>query len=180
MCGILIVDDDASIRFAMSDYFSAKGLRAHSVASIEEVEPQLASGHYAIVITDLCLTQSGGAEGLEIARMISERHSTTVCIVLTAYGSPDSEATALRYGASAFLHKPRPMAELLDMVSKLLPAGGACAAASTLDAGAGCAGQEPAGESCVTEVFQARDGALSPSASHSLQPMPADRRPRSL
>lgn len=125
MCGILIVDDDASIRFAMADYFAAKGHRAESVASRQEAEAHLVGGHYGIVITDLCLTPAGDAEGLEIVRLVSEHHRGVVCIVLTAYGSPDSEAEARRYGASAFLHKPRPMAELLDIVSKLLP-GGVC------------------------------------------------------
>ncbi|MBA3623124.1 MAG: response regulator [Methylibium sp.] len=128
MCGILIVDDDASIRFAMADYFAAKGLRAESVASREEVEARLADGHYAIVITDLCLTPYDNVEGLEIVRLVAERHSPIVCIVLTAYGSPDSEATARRYGAHAFLQKPRPMSELLELVARLLPAGNSCPA----------------------------------------------------
>lgn len=118
---ILIVDDDASIRFAMADYFCAKGYRAESVESREEVESRLAQGHYAVVLTDLRLNPfDDDAGGLEIVRLVGARYSGTACIVLTAYGSPDSEATARRYGACAFLHKPQPMAGLLDIVAKLL------------------------------------------------------------
>lgn len=123
MCSILIVDDDASIRFAMADYFSAKGYRADSVESREQAESRLANRHYAIVLTDLRLSPfDDAAEGLELVRLVAQRYSSsTACIVLTAYGSPDSEAAARRYGARAFLHKPRPMAELLDIVATLLP-----------------------------------------------------------
>ncbi len=127
MCGILIIDDDASIRFAMADYFGAKGYRAESGESLQEAESRLAGGHYGIVITDLCLSPRDDGEGLAIVRLVSQRYPKTACIVLTAYGSPDSEAMARRYGALAFLHKPRPMAELLAIVAGLLPAGGVCA-----------------------------------------------------
>lgn len=126
MCGILIVDDDASIRFAMVDYFGAKGHRADSVATGEAAQAHLREGHYGVVITDLRLTPSGDAEGLEIVRLVSERYRGTVCIVLTAYGSAESEATARRHGAGAFLHKPRPMAELLEIVEQFVSPGGTC------------------------------------------------------
>lgn len=126
MCGILIVDDDASIRFAMADYFAAKGLKAESVASLEAAQARLAAGHIGIVITDLRLTPFDDAEGLQVVRLVAERHAGTVCIVLTAYGSRDSEVAARRHGACAFLHKPQPMGELLDIVTKLLPAAAPC------------------------------------------------------
>jgi len=138
MCAILIVDDDASIRFAMADYFAAKGYRVESADSCEEVETRLAGGRYAVVITDLRLTPSDDVEGLKIVRHISERYSETICIVLTAYGSTDVEATARSYGARAFLHKPQPMARLLEIVAGLLPRGdGSCIPAADLEADAG-------------------------------------------
>ncbi len=80
--------------------------------------------------------------------LIAERHRGTACIVLTAYGSPDSEAAERRHGPSAFLHKPRSMAELLDLVVRPLPAEGACATSAE---NAAC---------CVTPVFPSRDSAL--------------------
>lgn len=124
MSAILIVDDDASIRFAVADYFSAKGFRAESVESREAAESCLAERHYAIVLTDLRLNRSADeSEGLAVVRFISERCAATACIVVTAYGSPESEATAMRCGARAFLHKPQPMADLLDLVTNLLGPG---------------------------------------------------------
>lgn len=126
MRAILIVDDDASIRFAMADYFNAKGYRAESVESREEAEARLLEGCYAVVITDLCLTPFDDVAGLEIVRLIAQQYSQTSCVVLTAYGSPDSEAHARRYGAHAFLHKPQPMAKLLDIVEGLLARGDGC------------------------------------------------------
>ena len=70
---ILIVDDDASIRFAMADYFNAKGYLAESVDSCGAAEARLASRHYAVVLTDLRLDPlDGGAEGLQVVRLITE------------------------------------------------------------------------------------------------------------
>lgn len=127
MSGILIVDDDASIRFAVADYFSAKGYRAESVESLEAAESCLAERHYAIVLTDLRLNQSADeSEGLKVVRLVAERFAATACIVITAYGSPESEATAMRCGARAFLHKPQPMSDLLDLVKNLLLPGSIC------------------------------------------------------
>lgn len=118
-CGILIVDDDASIRFAMTDYFAAKGFRSMGVESRADAEMQLSDGNYAIVITDLRLTPRDDAEGLEVVRLVAQRHPGVDCIVLTAYGSPANEEKASRYGASAFLNKPQPMGEVLDIVNAL-------------------------------------------------------------
>lgn len=121
MSTILIVDDDASIRFAVADYFSAKGYRAESVESRAAAESCLAERHYAIVLTDLRLDRSADeSEGLEIVRLVSERFASTACIVVTAYGSPECEAMAMRCGARAFLYKPQPMADLLQLVRNLL------------------------------------------------------------
>lgn len=146
--GILIVDDDASIRFAMADYFAAKGFRSKGVESRVDAELQLCDGNYAVVITDLRLTPHDDAEGLEIVRLVAQRHPGVDCIVLTAYGSPANEETAARYGASAFLNKPQPMGEVLGIVNALLAAAAErTATAEAVDApqtGTAAAGTKPA------------------------------------
>jgi CheY-like chemotaxis protein len=40
-------------------------------------------------------------------------------ILLTAYGSPEIEAAAIRYGVDSFLQKPKPLAELAQVVFRV-------------------------------------------------------------
>jgi ActR/RegA family two-component response regulator len=51
--------------------------------------------------------------------MVQEQCPETRIIVLTAYGSADVEATAQTSGADAFLHKPKPLAEVARIVFEL-------------------------------------------------------------
>ena len=63
---LLIVDDEAAIRFALSDYFRECGWQVDAAAEKEEAEALLAHTEYAVVIADLRLTGIYGVEGLDI------------------------------------------------------------------------------------------------------------------
>jgi CheY-like chemotaxis protein len=41
-------------------------------------------------------------------------------VLLTAYGSPEIEAEARRLGVDSFLHKPKPLTEVAEVVAGLL------------------------------------------------------------
>src|SRR5262249_38406427 len=74
-------------------------------------EGLLPTTQYQVVMADLRLTRSHGAEGLEIIGYVRERCPWARVIVLTAYGSAAIEAEARRRGADAFLSKPKPLPE---------------------------------------------------------------------
>ena len=151
MTTVLIVDDDASIRFAMADFLGAHGIAAACAASREEAQAMLEAGRYEVVITDLRLTPFDDAEGLRIVRLLGERYEDTACIVLTAFGSAETEAYARHYGAKAFLHKPLPMKQLLQIMTALLPAppGGEQAISSEAAAPDGVRAQRPSDEDMI-------------------------------
>jgi DNA-binding response OmpR family regulator len=116
---ILIVDDEETILFALREYFTNFGYQVDCAREIEEAEALLAFVQYQVVMADLRLTGSHGAEGLEIIGYVRERCPWTRIILLTAYGSPEVEAEALRRGADAFLHKPKPLAEVARILVAL-------------------------------------------------------------
>lgn len=113
---MLVVDDEKTITFAIQNYFTRGGYRVDCAQELEEAEALLANVHYDVVIADLRLTGVHGSEGLEIVRSVRERYPKTRVILLTAYGSPEIEAAAVRYGVDSFLQKPRPLAELAQVV----------------------------------------------------------------
>ena len=117
---LLIVDDEAAIRFALSEYFRESGWAVDAAAEKEEAEALLACTEYAVVIADLRLTGIYGVEGLDIIQWSRRLQPETRVVLLTGNGTPEIEAEARRRGADAFLHKPLPLPELEAVVGSLL------------------------------------------------------------
>ncbi len=114
------MDDEQSILVGMKRYFRSRGYQVDCASEREEAEALLTHVSYACVIADLCLTEGHGAEGLEIVAYAGARQPRTPIVVLTAYGSPATEAEAGRLGAAVFLSKPQPMERLAEIVGGLV------------------------------------------------------------
>jgi DNA-binding NtrC family response regulator len=117
---ILVVDDEAFIRFALADYFSMRGYAVDAAGEWEEAEALLMARTYDLVITDLRMTGFGGTEGLEVIGFVHQRFPDTRLILLTGFGSREVEEEAKRRGVDAFLHKPMPLAELAQIADSIL------------------------------------------------------------
>jgi CheY-like chemotaxis protein len=117
---ILVVDDEESICFSMSEYFSLQGYKVDTANEIDEAEKLIESTPYGVVIQDLRLTTARSPEGLEIIKFIRDVTPQTRVIVLTAYGSVEMEEEARRCGADAFLRKPKPLSQVAQVVQGLL------------------------------------------------------------
>jgi ActR/RegA family two-component response regulator len=118
---LLIVDDEEAIVFSMKRYFTAREFQVDCARELEEAQALLANVRYAAVIADLRLTGVHGAEGLEIIGFIREHCPWTRTVLLTAYGSPELEAEARSRGVDVVLRKPKPLAELAQVVLALIP-----------------------------------------------------------
>ncbi|HKX27760.1 MAG TPA: response regulator [Blastocatellia bacterium] len=117
---ILIVDDEESIRFAMSEYFKTHGYLVDCAQDVREAEANLTCHSYSVVIADLRLEGLGDIGGLEVVRLVEERYPETRVIVLSAYGAPEVEEETGRYGIRIFLRKPQPLPEVAQIVLGLL------------------------------------------------------------
>jgi DNA-binding response OmpR family regulator len=117
---ILIVDDEESILFGMRVYFMTRSFEVDCARGLQEAKALLGRGTYSAVIADLCLAESRRTDGLEIVEWVRTRYPGTRVIILTAYGSEESEREARRRGVDAFLHKPKPLPEVARIVCNLL------------------------------------------------------------
>jgi DNA-binding NtrC family response regulator len=117
---ILVVDDEESICFSMSEYFSLHGYKVDTASEVEEAEKLLGAKNYKVVIQDLRLTMTSSHDGLDMIRMIREHNPQTRIIVLTAYSSAEIEDEARRCGADAFLRKPKPLSQVAQIVQGLI------------------------------------------------------------
>jgi len=116
---LLVVDNEETILFALQRYFKRVGFDVDIATELEEAEALAVHTKYDLVITDVALTTTGSTEGLEIVRHLRTTRSTARVIMLTAYGTPNVESEAYRRGADAFLHKPRPLAEIARVAEQL-------------------------------------------------------------
>jgi ActR/RegA family two-component response regulator len=116
---LLVVDDEESICFSMSEYFSHHGFAVDTAKEIDEAEQLIRSKKYAVIVQDLRLGTSHN-DGLEIVRFVREASPDTRIVVLTAYGSMEIEDETMRTGADAFLRKPKPLSQVAQVIQGLI------------------------------------------------------------
>jgi two-component system NtrC family response regulator len=117
---LLVVDDEESICFSMSEYFSLQGYRVDTARELDEAEKLIVASEYKVVIQDLRLSETRNPDGLNIIKMIRGQNPQTRIVVLTAYGSTEMEDEARRCGADAFLRKPKPLSQVAQVIQGLL------------------------------------------------------------
>ena len=128
MVRILFVDDVAGWRKMLSGLLYEHGYEVRAVESREEAQQSLKKELFALAILDKRLdeTDEENAEGLMLARYISENYPQMPVIILTGYGTQEDVAVALKPDerrrplASAFVEKNR-IDDLPDVLAKIVP-----------------------------------------------------------
>jgi len=114
---ILVVDDEALIRWSISETLGAAG---HQVTEAQDAASALQAladvSEPDLVLLDFRLPDSSDLGLLAQIRQIAP--AATV-IMMTAFGTPDLTAGALKLGASRVLNKPFNMHDLEDIVRSL-------------------------------------------------------------
>lgn len=110
---VFVVDDDASIRDALSLLISLKGLRPAVFSSAEDFLAVYDSQSRGCLLTDLQMT---GMSGLDLQTVLQERGIGLPVVVLTAHGDVATTRTALKNGAVDFLEKPVDDDVLIDVL----------------------------------------------------------------
>jgi len=117
---ILIIDDEAPIRFALRRYFGAIGCMVDAAATTKEALRLISGNSYGAAIVDLHLAE--GAVGFDLVKALRACRPETKVVMLTAYGSPEVEIQAHEHGVDAFLNKPTPLAEISAVLDDLVGA----------------------------------------------------------
>ena len=117
---LLVVDDEESICFSLKEYFSDNGFIVDTAREVEEAERLISKRKYKVVIQDLRMGVQTDFEGLRIVRTMHEHCPETRIVILTAYGSAETEDEAKLLGADAFLRKPQPLSQVAQVVRGLI------------------------------------------------------------
>ena len=113
----LIVDDEKNIRLALSMALEQLDIPVETVASGEEALDKIAAGGYGMMLLDLRMP---GLDGMEVLRRVVKERPEIKVIIITAYGSIDLAVEAMKLGAVDFLQKPFDVAQVREMVRRIL------------------------------------------------------------
>jgi DNA-binding NtrC family response regulator len=120
MACILIVDDEALIRWSLSESLEAAGYRVSEAGSGREALGFIERGKndHCVILLDLKLPDSSD---LGLLRRILALAPGTRVILMTAHGTPEILDEALRLGAFGVLCKPFDLHEVVALVGSAVP-----------------------------------------------------------
>jgi FixJ family two-component response regulator len=100
---LFIVDDDASVRDALSLVFTIEGFRVMRFAEGESFLAEARTRTPACVLLDVNMP---GRSGLDILRAIDAQHYEAPIFIISAQGDIPTAVDAIRNGAFDFIEKP--------------------------------------------------------------------------
>ena len=116
---VLVVDDDAGVRYTVREILESAGLEVDAVESAEQGLGRMALTRYDLVITDLLMP---GMDGLAFLRAIQKDGRPPRVILITAHGNERTAVEAMKAGAWDYFKKPFEVEELLAVVERAVEA----------------------------------------------------------
>ncbi len=101
---ILIVEDEAAIRLALSGLLKREGYEVDQASDGLAALDILANERFDFVLTDLAL--GDGASGMDVLRKAKELHAETPVVMITAHGNEKIAVEAMKLGADDYVPKP--------------------------------------------------------------------------
>jgi FixJ family two-component response regulator len=114
---ISIIDDDISVRLAISRLVRTLGYAAHAYASADEFLKSQRVNDTWCVIADV---QMPGMTGIELQEALKVQGHSLPIIFITAFPEETIRARALKDGAVCFLSKPFDGTVLIDCIDGAL------------------------------------------------------------
>ena len=122
MPGLLVVEDDSSVRSTVVTFLELEGFTVDSVGSTREALSRLGNNRYDIVLTDILMPQR---DGVEVLREVKRRWPGLPVIAISGggwIGANELLGMAERLGADNILQKPVRRDDLIRAVDDALAA----------------------------------------------------------
>jgi FixJ family two-component response regulator len=114
---VLVIDDDASLREALSDLFNSVGLRAQVFGSAVEFLSATMPDAPSCLVLDIRLP---GLSGLDFQAQLAQANIHIPVIIMTGHGDIPMSVRAMKAGAIDFLTKPFRDQDMLDAVTQAI------------------------------------------------------------
>jgi DNA-binding NtrC family response regulator len=116
---VLVVDDDAGIRYTLREILESAGLAVDEAADGADALSRFEARPAPLVVTDLRMP---GMDGMALLRALMARPHPPRVVVITAHGSERQAVEAMKAGAHDYFRKPFETEELLVVVRRALEA----------------------------------------------------------
>ena len=118
---VLVVDDEALVRWSVAETLGAQGYKVTEAADAASAIRTFSNplGETDLVLLDLRLPDSDDLCVLSAMRRLSP---STPVILMTAYATPELLHEARRHGAFSIVNKPFEMSDLALLVARALAA----------------------------------------------------------
>jgi FixJ family two-component response regulator len=114
---VFVVDDDRSVREAITSLLASVGLRVETFATAHEFLRRPRTEAPACLVLDVRLP---GLSGLDLQRELQQTGESMPIVFITGHGDVRSSVRAMKAGAIDFLLKPFTDEALLDAVRRAL------------------------------------------------------------
>jgi two-component system, NtrC family, nitrogen regulation response regulator NtrX len=100
---VLIVDDEAGVRSALSGVLRDEGYQVDAVENGEACLDRVARAPYDVIVLDIWLP---GLDGLATLERLRQRHVDSPVVMISGHGNIESAVRAIKMGAFDFVEKP--------------------------------------------------------------------------
>jgi DNA-binding response OmpR family regulator len=116
LASVLVVDDEAAIRYSVSKTLQRAGYNVREAGSGEDALDVIRDETFEVVLTDIRMPP--GLDGVELVRRIKDIDPDTIVILMTAYPSLNTAVESLRLGAHDYLIKPSSSQDIRQSVAR--------------------------------------------------------------
>jgi len=117
---IAILDDDHSVRTAISRLLKASEMTTDSFANCVELFTFLKHEAPDCLVLDL---QMPGMDGIDVLRYLKQRGQSLPVVMITAHDAPGTRESCISAGAVAYVRKPLDVDALLDAITLAINGG---------------------------------------------------------
>src|SRR5262245_27989455 len=110
---ILLCEDEAGLRLAVTDRLRAEGYEVETAADGDEGLRRVVQEGFDLLVLDVMMP---GLGGFDVVREVRKRGLATPILMLTARGEVVDRVVGLKLGADDYMTKPFAMAELVARI----------------------------------------------------------------
>ncbi len=112
---MLVVEDDAQLREAISDTLKLQKIKCFEVASAEAAMVFLRKQHVSMILSDITM---GALSGFDLLKHVKDNYPTIPMVLMTAFGEVEKAVQAIQKGAMDYLVKPFDVDVLMESINQ--------------------------------------------------------------
>jgi len=114
---VLVVDDEATVRFLLSRVLAHAGYAVEVATDGESALERIQAGRPDLVVLDLMMP---GLDGWGVMRSLKQSASPPPVLVVSAHGDAETPRRAVEAGAAGYMTKPFALKALVEACGRII------------------------------------------------------------